>query len=95
MTVYPTFSHLIRAHFCDIVSRGLNELYFNVYVNGLLGVSSPDLSTLTSGLAVPYYKDFVVNASTISNSSIMVQVGPASDLLSTLPNAILNGLEVM
>ncbi|GFZ17592.1 malectin/receptor-like protein kinase family protein [Actinidia rufa] len=60
----PTFSHLIRMHFCDIVS-------------------------------VPFYKDFVVNASTISNSSIMVQVGPASDLLSTLPNAILNGLEVM
>ncbi|PSS07942.1 Receptor-like protein kinase [Actinidia chinensis var. chinensis] len=95
MTVDPAFSYLIRMHFCDIVSTGLNELYFNVYVNGLLGVSSLDLSTLTSGLAVPFYKDFVLNASTITNSSIMVQVGPASDLLSTLPNAILNGLEVM
>lgn len=60
-----------------------------------MGVSNLDLSTLTSGLAIPYYKDFVVNASTISNSSIMVQVGSASDLSSTLPNAILNGLEVM
>ena len=82
-------------HFCDIVSTGLNELYFNVYFNGMLGVSSLDLSTLTSGLTVPYYKDFVVNASAISNSSVMVQVGPASNALSSLPNAILNGLEVM
>lgn len=93
--VDPSFSYLIRMHLCDIVSTSLDELYFNVYVNGIMGVSNLDLSTLTSGLAIPYYKDFVVNASTISNSSIMVQVGPASDLSSTLPNAILNGLEVM
>ncbi|CAL5441790.1 unnamed protein product [Camellia sinensis] len=95
IAVDPTFSYLIRMHFCDIVSLGLNELYFNVYVNGMLGVSNLDLSTLTSGLAVPYYKDFVINASTIANGSIMVQVGPASTALSSLPNAILNGLEVM
>lgn len=93
--VDPSFSYLIRMHLCDIVSTSLDELYFNVYVNGIMGVSNLDLSTLTSGLAIPYYKDFVVNASNISNSSIMVQAGPASDLSSTLPNAILNGLEVM
>ncbi|KAA8542472.1 hypothetical protein F0562_023392 [Nyssa sinensis] len=95
MNVDPSFSYLIRMHFCDIVSQGLNELYFNVYVNGRMGVSGLDLSTVTSGLAVPYYKDFVLNASVISNGSILVQVGPASDVQSSLPNAILNGLEVM
>ncbi|XAR50018.1 Non-specific serine/threonine protein kinase [Bertholletia excelsa] len=95
MPVDSSFSYLIRMHFCDIVSKGLNELYFNVYLNGMLGISSLDLSTLASGLAVPYYKDFVVNASTILNGSLMVQVGPASIVITSLPNPILNGLEVM
>ncbi|KAK9054462.1 hypothetical protein SSX86_025540 [Deinandra increscens subsp. villosa] len=94
MNIDPGFDYLIRLHFCDIVSASLNSLYFNVYVNGLIGVSGLDLSTLTSGLAMAYYKDLVVNASTIANGVIRVQVGP-SDLESTTPNAILNGLEVM
>ncbi|KAL8256990.1 hypothetical protein R6Q59_029031 [Mikania micrantha] len=94
MNIDPGFDYLIRLHFCDIVSTSLNSLYFNVYVNGLIGVSGLDLSTLTSDLAMAYYKDFVINASTISNGLIRVQVGP-SDLESTTPNAILNGLEVM
>lgn len=95
MSISPGFSYLIRMHFCDIVSKALNELYFNVYINGMIGVSGLDLSSLTSGLAVPYYKDFVLNATAIKNGSIMVQVGPASDVESVQPNAILNGLEVM
>lgn len=95
MIVDPSFSYLIRLHFCDIVSKGLNELYFNVYVNGMMGVSNLDLSTLTSNLAVPYYKDFVINASAISsNGSLILQVGPTSNV-ETIPNAILNGLEIM
>ncbi|KAL3617954.1 hypothetical protein CASFOL_038275 [Castilleja foliolosa] len=95
MSVDPSFNYLIRLHFCDIVSKGLNELYFNVYINGIVGVSGLDLSTVTSGLAIPYYKDFVLNASVILNGTIVVQVGPSSNLMATMPNAILNGLEVM
>lgn len=95
MNVDSSFSYLVRMHFCDIVSKSLNDLYFNVYLNGMMGVSGLDLSTLTSGLAVPYYKDFVLNASAVSNGMIRVQVGPASNVESGLPNAILNGLEVM
>lgn len=95
MSVDSSFSYLIRLHFCDIVSKSLNDLYFNVYVNGMMGVSGLDLSSLTSGLATAYYKDFVLDASAISNDTIMVQVGPASNIKSGLPNAILNGLEVM
>ncbi|URE37889.1 PPR repeat [Musa troglodytarum] len=41
----------------------LNDLYFNVYINGLMAISGLDLSTVTSGLAMPYYKDLVLNAS--------------------------------
>ncbi|KAK6128134.1 hypothetical protein DH2020_038124 [Rehmannia glutinosa] len=95
MSVDPSFSYLIRLHFCDIVSKGLNELYFNVYFNGIIGVSSLDLSTITSGLAIPYYKDFVLNATAIENGTVVIQVGPSSNIMSTMPNAILNGLEVM
>ncbi|CAI9112043.1 OLC1v1012413C1 [Oldenlandia corymbosa var. corymbosa] len=94
MSVDPSFSYLIRLHFCDIVSKVMNELYFNVYVNGMIAVSSLDLSTLVSDLAVPYYKDLVLNASFITNNSIVVQVGPTLNQQSS-PNAILNGLEIM
>ncbi|XP_071728288.1 probable receptor-like protein kinase At5g61350 [Rutidosis leptorrhynchoides] len=94
MNVDSGFNYLVRLHFCDVVSTSLNSLYFNVYINGLTGVSGLDLSALTSDLATAYYKDFVVNASVITNGMIRVQVGP-SDLETVTPNAILNGLEVM
>ncbi|OMO52830.1 hypothetical protein COLO4_36945 [Corchorus olitorius] len=93
MNVDASFSYLIRMHFCDIVSKSLHDLYFNVYINGFMGVSGLDLSTETGALAGAYYTDLVLNAMAITNGSIMVQVGPTSD--SGLPNAILNGLEVM
>ncbi|XP_055961297.1 probable receptor-like protein kinase At5g61350 [Mercurialis annua] len=95
MSVDPGFSYLVRMHFCDIVSKSLNDLYFNVYINDMIGVSSLDLSSLTGGLSTAYYADFVVNASAITNSSVRVQVGTASGIESGLANAILNGLEVI
>ena len=54
--------YLIRLHFCDIFSRALNLLYFNVYLNGYLAYEDLDLSVLTSHvLAFPIYVDFVVD----------------------------------
>uniref|UniRef100_A0A7N0VCX7 Protein kinase domain-containing protein n=2 Tax=Kalanchoe fedtschenkoi TaxID=63787 RepID=A0A7N0VCX7_KALFE len=86
--------HLVRLHFCDIVSSSLNQLYFNVYINGFLGYRDLDLSALTTHmLASPYYLDFVTESD--DKDAIRVTVGP-SDLSSTLKvNAILNGVEVM
>ncbi|KAK6925052.1 Malectin-like domain, partial [Dillenia turbinata] len=96
MSVDPNFSYFIRLHFCDMVSKSLNDLYFNVYINGLMGISALDLSTINNGvLAVAYFKDFVLDASLATNGSIMVQVGPSSNGISSFPNAILNGLEVL
>nr|CAD1819463.1 unnamed protein product [Ananas comosus var. bracteatus] len=95
MAAEPGFSYLVRLHFCDIVSKTLNSLYFNVYLNGLMGVANLDLSSLTMGLAVAYYTDFVLDSSAIVNSTIMVQVGPSPGSDSGNPNAILNGIEVM
>ncbi|KAF1887230.1 hypothetical protein Lal_00040830 [Lupinus albus] len=94
MNVEKSYSYLIRLHFCDIVSKALNELYFNVYINGMVGVSSLDLSSQTKALATAYYQDFVLNESAITNGSILVQVGPAN-LHQGKANAILNGIEVM
>ncbi|KAJ9163579.1 hypothetical protein P3X46_023230 [Hevea brasiliensis] len=95
MSVDPGFSYLIRTHFCDIVSKSLNDIYFNVYINGLIGVSSLDLSSINNALSTAYYMDFVLNASSIQNGTVAVQVGPTTTVQSGQPNAILNGLEVI
>lgn len=91
--VDPGFQYLVRLHFCDIVSKGLNELYFNVFVNSYMAAKDLDLSIINNNaLAVPYYKD-LVTASSDSNI-LRVSVGP-STANSDYPNAILNGLEIM
>ncbi|XP_074318537.1 putative receptor-like protein kinase At5g61350 [Silene latifolia] len=95
LPVEANYNYLVRLHFCDIVSITMDSLYFNVYVNGVMGVNGLDLSTLTSKLATAYYRDFVINSTSITNGSIIVQVGPTSDGGSSQPNTILNGLEVI
>ncbi|KAL1349407.1 hypothetical protein HN51_025904 [Arachis hypogaea] len=91
--VDTAFDYLVRLHFCDIVSKGLNELYFSVYVNGKMAVPNLDLSAITGALATPYYKDIVINASLMSEG-LMVQVGPANAEGGN-GNAIMNGIEVL
>ncbi|XP_054806058.1 probable receptor-like protein kinase At5g61350 [Prosopis cineraria] len=94
MNADQSFSYLIRLHFCDIVSQNLSQLYFNVYLNEMMGAASLDLSSETKALATAFYQDFVLNSSAITNGSILVQVGPAN-LQQGIPNAILNGFEVI
>ncbi|KAG0477223.1 hypothetical protein HPP92_014064 [Vanilla planifolia] len=91
-SVDPSFLYLIRLHFCDIISKAMNTLVFNVYINSDIAIPSLDLSSLKGDLSVPYYKDFVSNSSN-SNGSMSVSVGP--DSLADFSNAILNGLEIM
>lgn len=91
--VDTSFSYLVRLHFCDIVSKGLNELYFHVYVNGKMAINNLDLSAITGALSTPYYKDIVVNA-TLMSQGLTVQVGPANADGGNA-NAILNGVEVL
>jgi hypothetical protein len=93
LNVDPGYSYLIRLHFCDIVSQINGTLYFNVYINNMLG-GTLDLSFLTKALKTAYYKDFVLNETAITNGSITVQLGISASLLGSL-DAILNGLEVM
>jgi serine/threonine protein kinase len=87
------FQYLVRAHFCDIVSKVLNELYFNVYIDSLAAAKDLDLSSQSNNvLAVPYYKDLVTPLA--DNNKLRVSIGPSS-LNKDNPDAILNGLEIM
>ena len=90
-SVNQNFSYFVRAHFCDIVSKALNNLVFNLYINDDIAVESLDLSTFTGGLNVPYYRDFVSNAS-VDSDTFTVSIGP--DTTSDMVNAIMNGLEI-
>ncbi|KAK2434027.1 receptor protein kinase HERK [Trifolium repens] len=91
--VEPEFQYLVRLHFCDVVSKSLNELYFNVYIDSLLAAKELDLSGKTKNvLATPFFMDFVMEPSV--DNKILVSIGP-SDVNNDYPNAILNGLEIM
>ncbi|ERN03433.1 hypothetical protein AMTRI_Chr02g218940 [Amborella trichopoda] len=90
-TVDPEFMYFVRLHFCDIVSKAMNELIFNVYVNSVLAMPSFDISEKTGSLNVPYFKDFISNSST-NSSFLYVSVGQDK---SNPSDAILNGLEIM
>ncbi|KAL6999448.1 hypothetical protein U1Q18_000610 [Sarracenia purpurea var. burkii] len=92
LPVDPNFTYFIRVHFCDIVSKSMNNLVFNLYVNSDIALGSLDLSTITGDLGVPYYKDFVSNSST-DTDTLTVSVGP--DTMADVTNAIMNGLEIM
>ncbi|XP_061376519.1 receptor-like protein kinase THESEUS 1 [Gastrolobium bilobum] len=89
-TVDPNFSYFIRVHFCDIISMSLNTLVFNLFINSDIALGSLDLSSITGDLAVPYYKDFVSNASA---DTLTISVGP--DTMADITNASMNGLEIM
>lgn len=90
--VDPDFAYFVRVHFCDIVSKSLNTLVFNLYINSDNAYNDLDLSSLTGNLDVPVYKDFVTNSTDESNS-LTVSVGPEVDADDA--NAILNGLEIL
>lgn len=90
--VDPEFTYFIRVHFCDIVSKALNSLVFNLYINTEMALGGIDLSTLAGNLDVPYYRDFVSNTSTDSNI-LTISVGPDTSAESF--TAIMNGLEIM
>ncbi|KAF9623482.1 hypothetical protein IFM89_003098 [Coptis chinensis] len=95
MDVEQGYSYFIRMHFCDIVSKSLNNLYFRIYINDLVVAPNLDLSSILGSLSVPYYKDFVLNATNVTSGNIQVKLGTVPDLQIGSPDAILNGLEVM
>ncbi|KAI3971966.1 hypothetical protein MKX01_030167 [Papaver californicum] len=90
--VDPSFTYFVRLHFCDIVSKSMNSLVFNLFINSDIAFGSLDLSSATGGIDIPYYKDFVSNSSA-DGDTLTVSVGP--DTVADVSNAIMNGLEIM
>ncbi|KAG2240187.1 hypothetical protein Bca4012_014726 [Brassica carinata] len=86
--------HLVRLHFCDIVSTSLNQLYFNVFINDFLAYRDVDLSALNFHiLASPLYIDFVAESD--RDGALRISVGPSDLSNPARANAILNGVEIM
>ncbi|XP_009150929.1 probable receptor-like protein kinase At5g24010 [Brassica rapa] len=86
--------HLVRLHFCDIVSTSLNQLYFNVFINDYLAYRDVDLSALNFHvLASPLYIDFVAESD--RDGAVRISVGPSDLSNPARANAILNGVEIM
>ncbi|KAL6589759.1 hypothetical protein ACP70R_050244 [Stipagrostis hirtigluma subsp. patula] len=85
--------YLVRMHFCDIVSKVLYELYFNIYVNGHLAVEDFDLSSATGFLAYPYYIDFVVDVE--DEGMLKLAIAGSKKSQSHEASALLNALEIM
>lgn len=80
--------HLIRVHFCDIVSEALNNLQFFLYINSNFSWKIHPSKT-TGQLATPFFIDFVVDS---DDSGFMnISIGPDSE--NSVP--FLNGVEIM
>jgi hypothetical protein len=41
--VDPSFSYFVRLHFCDIISKEMNTLVFNVFINTDIAIGRLDL----------------------------------------------------
>ncbi|KAJ9170630.1 hypothetical protein P3X46_018724 [Hevea brasiliensis] len=82
--------HLVRVHFCDIISTQLGALrfYFHIYNNFSTNISSYDITGLN---ASPFYFDFVVE----SDNSGFLKVSVLQRNDSEIKDAFLNGLEIM
>lgn len=86
--------HLVRLHFCDIVSTSLSQLYFDVYLNDYSAYNDLDLSSLTFHvLSSPMYIDFIVDSNDLG--AVQVSIGPSAVSSLMKVNAILNGVEIM
>ncbi|XP_028807544.1 receptor-like protein kinase THESEUS 1 [Neltuma alba] len=90
----PNFKYILRMHFCDIISKSRNSLFFNVYVNSEVVMKNLNLSAFTYDIGVPYVIDYVTNNTSEEDSdnlSVTVEAGGLEQGL----NAILNGLEIL
>lgn len=92
-------SYLIRFHWCNIVSMAQAHLLtIDTYVGSDVVETGLNLSMIGDGaLAVPYYRDFILDSSDASGK-ITVYVASSSSMKmnsTTLPGPILNGIEIM
>ncbi|KAF8012406.1 hypothetical protein BT93_I0533 [Corymbia citriodora subsp. variegata] len=83
--------HLVRAHFCDIISESANALQFNLYVYGNFAQYIDPYSNFGFVSPEPFHYDFVVQPG--SSGLVNISIGLLS--ASMYQQAYLNGLEIM
>ncbi|XP_050250604.1 probable receptor-like protein kinase At5g24010 isoform X2 [Quercus robur] len=82
--------HMVRLHFCDIISKDPYLLKFNLYIYSYFSQMIYPYEK-TDQVAAPFYWDFVVDS---DNSGYMnISVGARED--SITKTAYLNGVEIM
>lgn len=88
--VSKSAKHLVRLHFCDIISTSPNpSLIFNLYIYSKFSqMVNPYKIFLV--WAAPFYWDFVVDSD--DSGYMNISVGPMED---SVENAYLNGVEIM
>ncbi|KAB1214793.1 hypothetical protein CJ030_MR5G017536 [Morella rubra] len=88
--VRKSATHLVRVHFCDIVSTSVDVLSFDLYIysNFHVKISSYEKVGL---LAVPFCVQYIVDSD--DSGAMNISIGPRAD--SDEKNAFLNGLEIL
>ncbi|GMJ08023.1 hypothetical protein like AT2G23200 [Hibiscus trionum] len=82
--------HLVRVHFCDIVSPSLSNFRFLLYLDNNLSQEINPYQR-TGQLATPFYVDCVV----VSDDSGFMNISIGPDSSSLVKTAFLNGVEIM
>ncbi|CAK8562484.1 unnamed protein product [Lathyrus sativus] len=83
--------HFVRLHFCDLLNpqTGLTAFFLFIYDTYVININ--DDSRLSSELHDPYYYDFVVR----SDGTGLLKITVRPNVTDYVPNAFLNGLELM
>ncbi|XP_047156824.1 probable receptor-like protein kinase At5g24010 [Vigna umbellata] len=83
--------HFLRLHFCDYVSSQFGLTYFelSIYDFHVMQVNSD--GNVSNVSPAPYYYDFMVN----SDNSGHIKVSLTPNETAAIPNAFLNGLEIL
>ncbi|WVZ22333.1 hypothetical protein V8G54_000877 [Vigna mungo] len=84
--------HFLRLHFCDYLSSQVGLTFFDlsIYDAHVIQINTEE-ADVSNELPAPYYYDFVVN----SDNSGIIKVSLTPDGTAAIPNAFLNGLEIM
>ncbi|KAI6699309.1 hypothetical protein NL676_013633 [Syzygium grande] len=86
--------HLVRAHFCDIISAAINTVHFNLYIyENLAELIDPYGKNGFRQSEVPFHYDFVVQPG--SSGLVNISIGLLNASETTYQQAYLNGLEIM
>lgn len=83
-------SHLVRVHFCEILSQALNLFHFNLYLYSNYNFLVAPYEEVNA-FATPFYHDFVVDSD--SSGFMNISIGISHDEQNK--TAFLNGLEIM